>query len=319
MSNNVFRILSLDGGGARGLFIASTLRKIEEKYEIKFHEYFDLIVGTSTGSIIASALALGVNIKIIEKMYIEEMEKIFKKDILKNGIIQSKYDNKYLRELLETAFKNKTFENAETELMITTTNIVNGEAVILTNRNCYDIKLIDAILSSCAAPIFFDPLKIDEERIFADGGLWANNPSLTAISEVLSDTEHKKELKDIKILSIGTGEERMINKFDAKQWGWGIANWANPLIKIIFQLGSKSVHNVVNKLLSEENYIRLDYETNSILEIDVADKDTDEKAKNTIEENKEKLGKFFSDKERNKEIVKKQNFFHKIFKKKKKK
>lgn len=319
MSDNVFRILSLDGGGARGLFIASTLRKIEEEYGIKFHEYFDLIAGTSTGSIIASALALGIDIKTIEKMYMDEMEKIFKKDLLKNGIIQSKYDNKYLKELLEKAFKSKTFQNARTELLITTTNIVNGEGVILTNRNCQDIKLIDAILSSCAAPIFFDPLKIDEERIFADGGLWANNPSLTAISEILSDEEHKRELKDIKILSIGTGEEKMTNKFDGKQWGWGIANWANPLIKIIFQLGSKSIHNVVKKLLSEENYIRLDYEANSILEIDIADKDTNEKAENTVDENKEKLEKFFSDKNKNKETMKKQSFFNKIFKNKKRK
>ena len=303
-----FKILALDGGGARGLFIVSTLKQIEERYNIKYYEYFDLIIGTSTGSIIAAALSSGIDIDEVEKLYIEEMDKIFKKDLLKNGIIQSKYDNKYLEKVLKRVLKNKTFENVKTDLMITTTNIVNGEPVLIKNKDTKNMKIVEAILASCAAPVFFDPLVMDEKRIFTDGGLWANNPSLAAISEALSKTGYNRKIEDIKMLSIGTGEEIFDHKYENKQWG--IVNWAMPLIKIVLQLNSKSTHNIVSGLLSENQYVRLDYHAESILDIDTVDKDVQKKSKKAVNENKEKLNKFFEKK------AKKVGIFQRIFKKK---
>ncbi len=318
-----FKILTLDGGGARGLFSVNLLKNLEKEYNISMTDHFDLIVGTSTGSIIASGLSMGIGTENIEKMYLEEMEIIFKKNILKNGILESKYSTEPLKKALEKVFKHKDFKNAKTDLMITTTNIVTGEPLVIKSKNPKGMKLIDSILSSCAAPLFFDPLKIDDLHIYSDGALWANNPGLVAFSEALSRHGYHKDIKDIKILSVGAGEEPLENKYKNKTWG--ISYWIDPLIKVMLQLSSRSSDNMLSRILDEEQYVRLDYKTESIVDIDTVDKDVERKVIKIIKENKEKLDTFFSIRkieesknEINEVIKKKKNigFIGKIFKKK---
>ncbi len=121
------RILAIDGGGIRGIYPAYILQRIQEEFDIKYSQYFDLIVGTSTGSIIAAALATDYPITDIVGLYEKRGKKIFKRKLLGwDGIFASRYSSKSIRKELVHAFGEKTLSDTKTRLIIPTTDIGNG-------------------------------------------------------------------------------------------------------------------------------------------------------------------------------------------------
>ncbi len=266
-SKKTFKILSIDGGGIRGVYSAHILKRIEEEFKIKLHDYFDLIAGTSTGSIIAAAIACNIPLIEIEKLYIEKGKKIFTKrkkiGIPCKGIWEPIYDNDELKKNLNEYFRNIKLEEVSKRLIIPSTDVYNGEAFVAKSKyhqkfiRDNNIKVVDAVLGSCSAPMYFKPHKI-KDYLLADGGLWANNPSLVAVIEALKKCD--QDLNDIKLLSIGTGlykpEFSNANK-------WGILNgWKNKkFIDFIFSLQSQSAHNYTSLLLQEDQLKRINYES----------------------------------------------------------
>ena len=190
----MFKILCLDGGGARGYFTSYMIKRIEEKYNIKAYEYFDLIVGTSTGAIIAGGLGLGLDTEEIFEIYEKESKNIFKKRAFpNNGIIGSMFSNEYLLKLISKKYMNKDFFDLKTNLMITSTDVTRAVPVIIKSWEQNDISLIDAVISSSSAPCYFDPFKLND-TYYSDGCIWANNPALIAFSDAISkDSFNKKE------------------------------------------------------------------------------------------------------------------------------
>jgi patatin-like phospholipase/acyl hydrolase len=268
-----FKILSLDGGGIRGIYSAHLLKRIQEELNIDFAKHFDLIVGTSTGSIIAAGLAIGCPIDDIYSFYEKESKNIFKPQFLNlRGFFKSKYSSKHLENLLIEIFGEKTLSETKTRLIIPATNISNGEVFVFKSNYFKEfvrdknIKIVDAVLASCSAPVYFSPHKINS-YLLADGGLWANNPSLVALTEAMSRL--KKDKEDIKLLSIGTGIGKKYYKPSTKK-RWGIfTGWkTKKLIDIIFNLQSKAPENMVKLLLPEKNYLRLNFETDTNLTMD---------------------------------------------------
>ena len=120
-------------------------------------------------------------------------------------------------------------------------------------RKIAEYQLTYAILASCAAPTYFDPVKHGEEML-VDGGLWANNPSVIALTEALS--KFKKTVEQVRILSIGTGH--YANVYSQKDH-WGLfTGWGHKkLVDYIFRLNSESPSNIA-KLLLGDGYLRLD-------------------------------------------------------------
>jgi patatin-like phospholipase/acyl hydrolase len=118
LADKIYRILSIDGGGIKGLFSATVIESFEKRFQCKISDYFDLICGTSTGGIIAAALAVGIPAKDIVNFYKADGPKIFhyKRTVsrrfayAKNLFFNSKYDNKILRQSLERVFADKKNE-----------------------------------------------------------------------------------------------------------------------------------------------------------------------------------------------------------------
>ena len=179
-----FKILSIDGGGIRGVYSAHILRRIEEEFKIKLHDCFDLIAGTSTGSIIAAAIACDISLDEIEKLYIEKGTLIFTKRksmcVPCKGLLNSTYDSKELKKILSNKFQDKKLKDIDKRLIIPSTDIFNGKVFLAKSKyhrdfvRDNDINVADAVLGSCAAPVFFEPHHTDN-YLLADGGLWANN------------------------------------------------------------------------------------------------------------------------------------------------
>ena len=272
----MFKILCIDGGGIRGIYPAYILHRIEEEFNTKINKLFDMVIGTSTGSIIAGAIAVDYSLKDIVKIFEKKSSDIFqKKRFSFGGSLKSQYDKKALQEILELALGSKTLSETLIKLIIPATDIKNGSVHVF--KSSYlpefvrdkNVKISDAILASCSAPTFFDPQKVgDSNYNLADGGLWANNPSMVALTEAIGKLGIDRN--NLKIFSIGTGFSHSTYDIEStmkKSWGF-FQNWeSRKLLNLILNLQSISDSNRT-KLILRDNYLRINYETEKQLSLD---------------------------------------------------
>ena len=250
-----YRVLSLDGGGMRGLYTISVLKSLSERFckssKKDIGKGFDLIVGTSTGGILATGLVAGIPIDEIMEIYSIKGRDIFTNP-KPNGL--KKYwwafkawctpanSNEPLQETLKRIFKKETVGDVYMRrgigLCVQALKLVDSSPrVFKTPHNPEkhaDNKrnLVDICLATSAAPIIFPVASIPEPDIkkaqehFIDGGLWANNPTLIGLIEALELSEKDQK---IEIISIGTcpvfsGEilnEKSINR-GIIDWNYGV-------------------------------------------------------------------------------------------------
>lgn len=276
-----FKILSIDGGGIRGLLPANFLAqaenflKSEGKDDWKIHNYFDLICGTSTGGIIAIGLGLGMPASKIAKLYNEHANEIFGKRRSRLGnIFNPKHDHQILERLLKDRFseysteENPKLGHSKTRLCIPVYDLVNGEPNILKTSHHerlirdYRIPAYQAAMATASAPTYFKPYdieckeSIDNESypLKVDGGVYANNPTLIGIIEAINGLNI--DPSRLKILSLGTGTRRFKqHQFNKK---WGIKYWATKsrMLELFFQAQSDNIEKLVkvmNKGLGKNN------------------------------------------------------------------
>ncbi len=255
----MYKILSIDGGGIKGIAPASLLANIEERTNKKIIDYFDLIVGTSTGGIIALGLGLGFTAREILSLYLDNGDKIFKKQFfLKSlrGIRAPVYDSTALRTLLTEKFKGKLLGQSKIRLVIPSFDIVNNTVCMFKTSHHprlqmdYIMKAEDVALSTAAAPYFFSPHKTVEGRFLVDGGMFANNPTLVGVVEGLSLLEWPKE--EIRVLSLGCSEETPeYSKLAGKKSG--IFHWGLGLIDLAFNSQSSCSLGMAKLLLDDRS------------------------------------------------------------------
>ncbi len=262
-NKDTFHILALDGGGTRGIYTAQLLAKIEQAFGTRIKTCFDLIAGTSTGAIIAGAAVSDIPMQDIVELFDTETPHIFRRRWYRIPLFLSKYPSEQLAKVIAKHIPATPLGEIATPLMITSSEIARSEVHIFrSNYGSHDsegtpttskeVCLRDAILASCAAPIFFAPKSIDN-LLLADGCLWANNPSTIAATEALS--AFRKEPREIRMLSIGTGHST--NMYQQRR-GWGfITGWGGvKLTSYVMTLQAQaSAHTA--KLLLRGNYLRV--------------------------------------------------------------
>ena len=260
-----FHILALDGGGARGIYPAQVLANIERELQTPVGECFDLIAGTSTGSIIGGAAAVGIPMAEIVRLFKEKAPRVFGKKRIGAFFFRSKYARLPLEQIVRESVPHITLGQISKPLMITGSDISTSGVHVFKSRYLKELQapyvrdsqvlLSDAILSSCAAPTFFDPVPVGD-LLLADGGLWANNPSIIALTEAVS--KFRKPIEQVRILSIGTG--RSVNFYSPnRSWGF-LTGWRRQkLVSYVLRLQSQASQNMA-KLLLPGSYLRLDPE-----------------------------------------------------------
>ena len=279
--SSTFKILAIDGGGFRGVYSAHLLKRIEVEFSIDWRKDFDLLAGTSTGSIIAASLALGKSASEVLDMYAQHGSEIFRKPLgPRCGLFASKYPQSSLRSVLGDFFGDVRLGEIKTPLIIPATDIGNGCVHVF--KSAYDadfvrdldVRVADAVLASCSAPTYFPPLLLPGEKpyLLADGGLWANSPSLVAAIDAKRRLNAK--LDDLRILSIGTGKaERFYPIKHYKRhalFGWGLATrWGgSKFIQMLLNLQSETANNMVGLLLNQDQILRLNFESDKSLPLD---------------------------------------------------
>lgn len=224
MENKTFKILSIDGGGIKGLYSASILASLELKTGKSITDHFDMICGTSTGGLIAIGLANGMSAKSLVDLYTTKGSLIFPTSnnrfvrsfqnsykSLKQIFFSNKHSVKPLKRILEDLFGDKTMNDANNLLCIPSFNLTNGQPKVFKKSGSQtelfvdnNIKLVDIALATSAAPSYY-PVHEHNNFLYTDGGVWANNPSLCGLLEAIDYyVGEGKEFDDFSILSISS-------------------------------------------------------------------------------------------------------------------
>jgi patatin-like phospholipase/acyl hydrolase len=258
-----FQILSLDGGGIKGLFSAAVLANIEEDLGVRTADHFDLIAGTSTGGIIALGLGLGLRPREIVRFYVEEGPAIFRQVRWWTSLSWSwrrKYPQEPLKQALQRCFGEKRLCDSTKRIVVPSYNLDKDEVYLFKTphheRLARDWKepMWKVALATSAAPTFFPSCDdVDHIRLI-DGGIWANNPTVVAIVEAYSMLS--VPLESIATLSLGTTNTAS-NKPASLDKG-GLWHWRRAGIDAAMRGQSHGVQGQAIHLLTPERAIRLD-------------------------------------------------------------
>lgn len=252
------KILSIDGGGIKGVFPASFLASIEDTLCDKVSHYFDLIVGTSTGGIIALGLGLGMTAKDILKFYEKLGPSIFhgsRISKLIGRLYSSKYNQKPLSDALTNTFGQKKLGESIKRLVIPSLNLETGEVHLFKTSHHprlekdYKIHAVDVALATAAAPTYFPTFYSSDGIPLVDGGMWANNPLGVAVVEAIGILQWQPST--VKVLSLGCTTETLNV---AKKSGLDLGL---QIVDVFMSAQSSASISTGQVLIGKENIIRI--------------------------------------------------------------
>lgn len=241
----MYRILSFDGGGIRGLVTLAILKRLEAQVPTLIQKA-DVLAGTSTGGIIALGLAAGKSVDDMLSLYLDNGKDIFDDSWWDNirdigGVTGADYDQKNLAKILKRVFADMQLKDLQKRVLIPSFDLDN-EATDPSKRTWNpkffhnfpgddsdgDELVVEVALDTSAAPTFFP-----SHDGFIDGGVVANNPSMAAVAQTQDrrNTDLPPKLEEIHLLSIGTGINLSFIK--GRELDWGLAQWAKPLVNLL--------------------------------------------------------------------------------------
>jgi patatin-like phospholipase/acyl hydrolase len=281
--NKKIRILSLDGGGIRGIISCVILKYIEEQLQkqdnpnAKIGDYFDLVAGTSTGGLITALLLFPdgnkqakFSVEEALNLYAKKGNDIFNVPFFQHllnpfGLLKEKISDKNIEKQLEEVFGNLELKHLTKPCLITSYDITARKAMLFTSHNAQqpikNFYVKDVCRATSAAPTYFEPAQINsfynQQYTLIDGGVYANNPALCAyaearkinFSDILNDIKKPNcpTINDMVIISIGTGtvlKPYYFEDFDNA----GKLKWISPLIDILLSSNVETVDYQIQKM-----------------------------------------------------------------------
>jgi patatin-like phospholipase/acyl hydrolase len=267
MADSTYRILSLDGGAARGIYTAALLRKLDERVP-GFAGRADLIAGSSSGGILALGLAVGMTPPQVFELWRDNVRRIFHRDWLHllltlGGLVGARYDNRTLRELATKALGDKTLGDLGQKVLLPTFDLDNEGAKGQTRRwkpkffhnfegkdSDGAVLAKDVAVRTSAGPAFFPT-----HQGYIDGSVVANNPSLAALALALHEDGGRQKIDRVRLFSLGAGSNPKRIEGDRQ---WGFIRWARPFLSIVLEGMTGVAHYQCEQLLGTRNYRRLD-------------------------------------------------------------
>jgi len=278
------RILSIDGGGIRGILPGVILVELEKKLQkktgnkkLKLADMFDFMAGTSTGGILTLAYLMPnkdnkplYSAQDALNFYLERGDEIFDVSLRQrfksgNGITDEKYDATEIEEALLDKFSNTKLNQLVKPCIISSYDIRQGKPHFfkqhLANNDIYNFKIKDIARATSAAPTYFETARIKNDINtpfpLIDGGVFVNNPALVAYSEVRNiNFDHKNinkpKAENMMIVSIGTGSKSKSYEYK-KAKDWGLIGWIKPLIDIMMTGNSQTVNYHLKQIFATLN------------------------------------------------------------------
>lgn len=264
VSVGLFRILSLDGGGAKGFYTLGVLKEIEGMLGCRLHERFDLVFGTSTGSIIGALIALGYSVEEIHTLYKKYVPEIMQ---AKSAAEKSAA----LARLGSEVFKDAKFDAVKTGIGIVATRWVIERPMIFkatiaqahgrtgTFVPGFGCTISDAVQASCSAYPFFDRKTVTtaagDHIELVDGGYCANNPTLYAIADALVPLNIPRD--QVRVVSVGVGvypepKRRLLTKMWLAQYLQSV-----QLLQKTLEINTQSMDQLRTILFKDVQTIRI--------------------------------------------------------------
>ena len=273
MSKKVFRILSIDGGGIRGIIPAMILAEIEARTGRRISQLFNMIVGTSTGGILALGLTMprqGENHNNMPRYTAEELvgfyqtqgKQIFRRSFLRHlpligkvaRWMAAKYSPEHMQRILTNHFQETRLQEALCEVIIPSYELGVArpwffKSACAQSDETYDFLMRDVALATAAAPTYFPPhqmsVMVENEETgtgeehagrFVDGGVYANHPAMCAVAEI----KMRYPSAQILLVSLGTGERAL--RYERNRQRWGVSFWLKHILDVIFDGASDTVN-----------------------------------------------------------------------------
>jgi len=263
-------ILSIDGGGIRGIIPAMVLEEIEKRTGRRIADLFDVIAGTSTGGLIALGLASPGNESVptftardLVELYEDDGETIFPHALF--GRLRQLGDEKYsaegLEEVLREKFGDVRLKDALTGVLIPAYDIERRDTVFFRSQRAeaepgtHDFAMRHVARATSAAPTYFEPLRLPAggsraDYTLVDGGVFANNPGMCAY---VDDYAGEARPENTLLVSLGTGQlTRPLPYGEAKHWG--VAGWGRRILDVVFDGVSDTVNYQLAQILEERYY-----------------------------------------------------------------
>ena len=271
------RILSIDGGGIRGILPGMLLVALEKKLQdrakkptARIADYFDLVAGTSTGAILCSAYvcpdATGTpkfSAQEAVNFYLQDGDEIFDVGIWKNitslgGVSDEKYSATELERVLKTAFGDTKLSELLKPTCFVAYDVSSRLPVIFKQHSAVakkrDFLVRDVLRATSAAPTYFEAARIyslpplPQKYVLVDGGVVANDPALCAYSEAIKFS-NVAGIKDMIIVSLGTGKTLQGYSYSEVK-DWGPFGWAKPAIDIALEGGPQMTAYYLQQIAS---------------------------------------------------------------------
>ena len=263
---DTIKILSIDGGGIRGIIPATILDHIERITHKPIASLFDLIAGTSTGGILALGLtkpdAAGrprYSAADLVNLYVSEGARIFSRSfwyrlLALDNLSEKKYPAAGIEAVLEQYFGDARLRDAITDVLVTSYEIEKSFPFFFRSSAArryadYDFPMRDVARATSAAPTYFEPMKLNNYALI-DGGVYANNPAACAYVEARTTFP---DAANFMVVSLGTGNTNDgVSYPEAKNWG--VAQWAKPILSVVFDGVSSTVDYQLRQIVP--NYYR---------------------------------------------------------------
>ncbi len=260
------RILTIDGGGIRGILAAMVLSELERRTEKPIADLFDLIAGTSTGGLVALGLTMPgddgrprYTARQVMKLYEVFGPKVFSRSVWHQiravgNLADGKYPAAGLEDMLSELFGGARLSDSLVDVLVPSYEIERRIPFFFKSwraiaRESYDFPMAQVVRAATAAPTYFEPAHIpadgDDYYALVDGALVAYNPGLCAYVEA---RQLYPEAKDFLVVSLGTGQlTRRLAYDEAKDWG--AARWAQPIFSIMCDASAAAVDHQLEQIL----------------------------------------------------------------------
>jgi uncharacterized protein len=254
------KVLSIDGGGIRGIIPAIILAELQKRLARNLYEVFDLIAGTSTGGIIALGIGTRGNNGLpytpdeLLNLYIENGPAIFKKNLFTpvKQLFSAKYSPVALEKILAKFFQATEFKTALTPLLVSSYDL-QGQIPFffkshwIAAKPNYNWNVTSIARATSAAPTYFPPLHLTrgaEDYALVDGGVFVNNPSMAAYAEA---SQLYPDSVQFVVVSVGTGD-RQDRIVYAKAKKWGLLGWAKQIVPVMMDSVSEAVDYQLSRI-----------------------------------------------------------------------
>jgi uncharacterized protein len=272
-SDRQLRILSIDGGGIRGIIPAKVLAKIEELTKQPIAGLFDVVAGTSTGGILALGLTCpgpdGAPLhpaSDLVDLYVKRGPAIFARTWLteEEKYVEPKYKAAALELALAEYLQDARLKDAVTRVTVTAYETERRKPFFFRSFRAakdpakYDYFMRDVARATSAAPTYFAPQRVDarpppDYYSLVDGGVFANNPGMCAYVDALAEIGARP---DLFMVSLGTGSLTRPLQYEEIK-GWGALKWVQPIIDVLMDGVSNATDYQLEQILGKANYYRL--------------------------------------------------------------